>query len=143
MTAFDYFPADEPLTEEPLFFVEPKDRDPASERERQARLVRRLRGMGLKVHATPNARQWGNKAWNDAKAEGVEWGAADLTINAPGGRTAYIEMKAGRTMPEGHQVRWLNARHKLGFPVAVCRTAAGALAFLRDNGFPVEVRDAA
>jgi hypothetical protein len=37
----------------------------------------------------------------------------------------------------------MNTLHRLGFPVAVCRTAAGALRWLSEQGFPVEVRDAA
>lgn len=133
-----------PLDEPPLFSIEPRDRDPRSEHDRQCELVRRLRGLGLKVTATPNARAWGMKAWNRAKAEGVEWGAADLTISATGGLTAYLEMKNGREMPEQHQVDWLNIRHRMGFAVGVFRTAEGAIAFLRERGLlPAEVRDAA
>lgn len=138
----DPFPADEPLREPPLFYCEPRDRNPASEHDRQSATVKRLRSMGLHVIAVPNARVWGLKAWNRAKAEGVEWGAADLVINATG-LTAFIEFKNGREMPEQHQVDWLNTRHRLGFPVAVCRTADGAVAWLAGQGFLPGVRDAA
>lgn len=132
-----------PLDEAPLFYVEPKDRDPASEHARQAQTVKRLRNLGLRVTAIPNARAWGMKAWNRAKAEGVEWGAADLVVCAPGGRTAFIEMKNGREMPEQHQTDWLNSRHRMGFPVAVCRTAGGVVAWLTEQGFIEGVSDAA
>jgi hypothetical protein len=138
----DPFPPDEPLTQAPEFPVEPRDKDPRSERSRQSQLVRQLRKSGLKVHATPNARDWGPKAWNDAMAEGVEWGAADLTVNGPGGRTAYIEMKNASEKPKQHQVDWLNSRHRLGFPVAVARSAGWAIEFLRGAGFELGGRDA-
>jgi hypothetical protein len=141
--AFDYLPSDEPLDEAPLFYIEPRDRDPRSEHDRQSETVRRLRALGFLVTAIPNARAWGGKAWNRAKAEGVEWGAADLIVGATSGRMACIEMKNGREMPEDHQVRWLNARHRLGFPVAVCRTADAAIRWLATQGFDVEARDAA
>jgi hypothetical protein len=131
-----------PLTEAPLFYVQPKDRDPALEHDRQSELVRRLRAAGLHVIAIPNGRAWGAKAWNLAKAEGVVWGAPDLIINARG-RSAYIEMKSGTGAINQHQVEVLNSLHRLGFPVAVCRTADGAIAWLEGRGFSVGVRRAA
>lgn len=141
--SFDYLPDDELLTEAPLFHIDQRDRDTRLEHERQCELVKRLRGAGLRVHATPNARQWGMKAWNRAKAEGVEWGAADLVINGPGGRTAYIEMKDGTEPPKQHQVDWLNSRHRLGFPVGVFRRAESAVAWLESQGFLNTRRDIA
>lgn len=132
-----------PLNEPPLFHIDARDRDPASEHKRQSELVGKLRARGLSVTAIPNARFWGMKAWNRAKAEGAEWGAADLIVNAPGGLTAYIEMKNGRADPDQHQIDWLNSRHKMGFAVGVFRRADSAIAFLAERGFPVGVRDAA
>lgn len=132
------------LDEAPLFHVDPTDRDKASEDDRQAEFVRRARALGLKVAATPNERKWGLKAWNRAKRLGVEWGHADVTVGSPGPLLAYIEFKNGTKQPEQHQIDWLNSRHRMGFPVAVCRTADSALAFLSDHGFPIaEARHAA
>jgi hypothetical protein len=130
-----------PLAEQPLFHIDERDREPASEFARQCELVKRLRGAGLHVMAIPNARAWGMKAWNRAKAEGVEWGAADLVVNGPGRLTAFIEMKNGREMPEQHQIDWLNARHRLGLPVGVFRRANSAVAWLREQGFPIRTKE--
>lgn len=133
-----------PLDQAPLFFVEAQDRDPASEHERQCRVVKRLRALGLKVTASQNGQKWGLRAWNRAKAAGVEWGEADLSVTGADRFCAFIEMKDGRAKPEQHQVDWLNSRHRLGFPVAVCRTADAAVDWLRSVGAPMlEARDAA
>jgi hypothetical protein len=121
----------------PRFFVEPRDKDPASEHKRQAEFVRRCRARGWNVTAIPNARAWGMKAWNAAKAEGAEWGASDLIVTAQGGLTAFLEFKNGSKTPEQHQVDWLNRQHRMGFPVGVFRTADCAITWLLEQGFPV------
>jgi hypothetical protein len=128
----------------PRFHVDQRDRDPASEHQRQAELVKRCRARGWFATTIPNARAWGAKAWNAAKAEGAEWGASDLIVTAPGGHIAFIEMKNGTAKPEQHQIDWLNRQHRLGFPVGVFRRSDSAIAWLVEQGFPVrEVRDAA
>lgn len=132
-----------PLDAPPRFHIDEKDRDPASEHARQCELVRKCRAAGLKPIAFPNARAWGMKAWNRAKAEGVLWGAPDLVIFGPGRFIACIEMKNGREMPEGHQVDCLNALVAMGFPCGVFRRADSALAWLAELGFPAGVRRAA
>lgn len=133
-----------PLNEAVLFHIDAPDRDPASEHDRQCAVVKCCRAMGWTVTAIPNARAWGMKAWNKAKAEGTEWGASDLIIDADGGLSARIEMKNGREMPEQHQVDWLNRKHRQGFPVGVFRRADSVIAFLVERGFPTrEARCAA
>jgi hypothetical protein len=139
MTLWDTL--ESPLDEPPMFHVDERDRDPASEHARQSELVKRLRGAGLHVIAIPNARAWGMKAWNKAKAEGVLWGAPDLIVNGPRRLVAYIEMKNGREMPEQHQVDCLNSLHRFGFPVGVFRRADSALAWLREQGFPIRTKE--
>ena len=126
-----------PLHQWPLFHIDDRDRDPASEHARQAEFVKRCRARGWCVTAIPNARAWGMKAWNRAVAEGAEWGASDLIVTADGGRIAFLEFKNGREMPAQHQVDWLNRQHRLGFPVGVFRRADSAIAWLIEQGFPV------
>lgn len=135
MTAFDYFPADEPLTEEPLFWIEPRDSDPRSEDDRQGEFAKAIRSRpGVRIAAILNDHDWGQKMLNRANKLGAKWGFPDTIIYAAG-RIAFIEFKNGRRMPEQHQVDCLNDLHRLGFPVAVCRTAEGALRWLEGEGF--------
>jgi hypothetical protein len=144
MNAFVYLPEHEPLTEAPLFWIEPRDRDLASEDDRQGEFARIIRGTpGVHIAAVLNDGKRGQKALNRANKLGAWWGFGDTIVFAEPRLVAVIEFKNGTAMPKQHQVDCLNALHRMGFPVAVCRTAAGAIAFLRDNGFPVEVRDAA
>jgi hypothetical protein len=125
-----------PLAEEPLFHIDERDRDPASEDDRQAEFVKRARAAGLRVAAVPNERQWGMKAWNRAKRLGAWWGFGDTIVFARERRVAVLEWKNGTRMPEQHQVDCLNALHRMGFPVGVFRRADSALAWLRAQGFP-------
>lgn len=131
-----------PLTEAPLFHIDDRDRDPAGEHARQCAVVKRCRAMGWSVIAIPNARAWGMKAWNKAKAEGVLWGAPDLIVSAPGALAAWIEMKNGREMPEQHQVDCLNSLHRMGFPVGVFRRADSVIAWLLQHNFPTRAEAA-
>lgn len=134
---------DEPLTEEPLFHIDERDRDPASEDDRQgafAALVRKT--PGLWIASVPNERGWGMRAWNRAKKLGAWWGFPDTIVTAEPRLAAMLEFKNGTRMPEQHQIRCLNALHRMGFPVGVFRRADSAMEFLRRHGFPVGVAHA-
>jgi hypothetical protein len=143
MNAFPHLPDHEPLTEAPLFWIEPRDRDLASEDERQGAFANAIRSRpGVHIAAILNDHDWGQKALNRANKLGAWWGFGDTIVFAEK-MAAVIEFKNGTAMPKPHQVRCLNTLHRLGFPVAVCRTAAGALQWLSEQGFPVGVLDAA
>ena len=118
-------------------FVEPKDRAPDSEDDRQAVLVAALKRLpGIKVVAVPNGGKRTRWAAAKAKREGMHKGWPDLGIIWAYG-CAWIEMKAGRTSPDYDQIETLNWLHGRGHLVAVCRTKAGALAVLEAWGAPV------
>jgi hypothetical protein len=139
-SAFDYLPADEPLRAKlsPLVFVEPKDKGAASEDARQAEYVATMRRLAKRVlvHAIPNGGKRSHWAAMKAKREGMlkGWPDTEATWTAA---TAYIEFKAGSTMPDADQIEILNRLADMGHPVAVCRTAAGAIGWLRGLGAPV------
>jgi hypothetical protein len=121
-------------------YVEPKDRDPASEDKRQAAFVRLMRttARGCRVAAVPNGTNITTR-YGRAKVqrEGMAGGEPDLQISWAGGFTARIEFKSGSGKPDDRQVEVLNWYHVRGHPVAVCRTAEGALRWLRFIGAPV------
>ena len=127
-----------PLTEAPLFHVEPQDKRTETEAERVAIFRNRMRARAPKVliAAVPNSQttQWQK---NRAKKEGAVWGFPDLICLAPCGFVAFIEFKSARGQPAQHQVACLNRLSRMGFPVAVFRKPESAIRWLRSLGFPV------
>ncbi|MET0439187.1 MAG: VRR-NUC domain-containing protein [Devosia sp.] len=139
MTAFAYLPDDEPLREvlDADIYVEPKDKDSADEDARQIALINRVKHVpGLAYHAVPNGGRQSDWARIRAEKMGVVAGQPDLGFDWVGG-SAVIEMKNGTEKPRPDQVSRLNKLHRMGKRVAVCRTAAGALAWLASVGAPV------
>lgn len=130
-----------PLREklDPAIHVEPKDRDLADEDARQAALVSFLRrhARQVRVVGIPNAEK--RTRWQAAKRkrEGMMAGEPDLAISWADAPTARIEFKNGRAMPDDNQVEALNWYHCRDHPVAVCRTAIGAVTWLRSIGAPI------
>ena len=135
---------DEPLYPDPAFPIEPKDSFPASElaRVKTFRGAMRVHAPLCRVVAIPNAAARGQKALNQARAEGAAWGFPDLMV-LHAGRIAFLEFKAGKTDPKTHQVDWMNWLIAANFPCGVFRTADAALCWLESLGFPVETRHAA
>lgn len=135
--------AEDPIDEklDPAIYVQPKDSEPASEDDRQIALVKRLKNChGLAYHAVPNGGRQSDWARLRGERMGVVAGQPDLGIDWTGG-AAVIEMKNGKEMPRPNQVDRLNRLHRMGKNVAVCRTAAGAIQYLRSVGAPIpEVR---
>jgi hypothetical protein len=123
---------------DPGIYVEPQDKDPASEDDRQKKLVNRLKRdcRGVAFHAVPNGGRQTDWARIRGEKMGVVAGQPDLGIDWLGG-SAVIEMKDGREMPRPNQVERLNKLHRMGKKVAVCRTADGALRWLASIGAPV------
>jgi hypothetical protein len=109
-------------TLDPRVYVEPKDRDPASEDDRQSRFVNRVKRG-----------QWER---NKAMREGLAIGWPDVGI-VWAGAEARIEFKNGSEMPRDEQIETLNWLVDRGHPVAVCRTADGALRWLGSIGAPL------
>ena len=127
-----------PLREklDPAIYVEPRDDDPASEDDRQMALVKRLKNCPhLAFHAVPNGGRQSD--WSRLRGErmGVVAGQPDLGLDWTAG-SAVIEMKNGKEMPRPNQVDRLNRLHRMGKNVAVCRTADGAIRWLRSRGAP-------
>lgn len=122
----------------PRFFIQEKDRDPASEKARVVRFRNALRMKlpAARVVAVPNAGKRGYAAQAQVKAEGLAKGFPDI-ICMYSGESVYFEFKGSRTMPTPEQTEWLNYLHDNGQACAVVRTAEGALGFLREQGWPV------
>jgi hypothetical protein len=126
---------------DPGIYVEPKDRDTTGEEARQAAFVSLMRrtSRSCRVIAIPNAAKRSQWAAAKAKREGLLAGEPDTAISWADAPTARIEFKDGRTMPAPNQVEALNWYHRRGHPVAVCRTAEGAMRWLASVGAPVAV----
>lgn len=125
----------------PGIYVEAKDKGAESEEARQAAFVALMRrtSPACRVVAIPNAGKRTRWEQGKAKREGLLSGEPDVAV-AWADATARIEFKDARSMPTPNQVEALNWYHLHGHPVAVCRTADGAMAWLRSVGAPVRVR---
>jgi hypothetical protein len=123
---------------DPGIYVQPKDKDPASEGTRQIKLVNRLKRdcPHIAVHHRQNGGRQSDAARIRAEKMGVVAGQPDLGLDWPGG-SAEIEMKDGEGDCSQQQIARLNQLHRMGKPVAVCRTAEGAFAWLARIGAPV------
>lgn len=148
MNAFLAIPESDPRVKVALdegIWVQPKDRDPASEDRRQAEYIATVRKLckGIKVFAVPNAGKRTQWAAAKVKREGLYTGWPDTgacwVSNISGG-VAWIEFKSGTGALDQDQIDTLNWLHRRGHPVAVCRTAQGALEWLKSIGAPVPVR---
>lgn len=126
--------------QEPLFFVEPTDRGPATELQRQQALVNFLRRHSrCGVFAVPNGGKLSD--WDRLRAtrEGMVSGAPDLVIWWTSG-VAFIEMKSGTGRLSKEQVAFGNALIRGEHHYGCFRTADRALGWLRGVGAPVGVR---
>lgn len=134
--------SEHPLKAVPLFYIEPRDKDPRSETDRQQEGVTRARKAGLYVCAILNGEKRGQWALNLARKLGAWWGFPDCIVFGPGRFIAIAEWKDGTEQPKQHQVDCMNLLHRLGFPVAVFRTADGFMNWLAQIGAPVRERAA-
>lgn len=141
LTPFDDMEQPAPLKEklDPAIYVEPKDKDTASEDDRQAVFVATMRRIAkaCRVYAVPNGGKRSVWAAAKAKREGMLAGEPDTGITWADNPTARIEFKNGSSMPTPTQVEALNWYFLRGHPVAVCRTAEGAMRWLHSIGAPV------
>ena len=134
----DWAEFDTPLYEEPLFYIEPKDKDKRSEITRQASFRKKLKNAipNARAVAVPNAGKRGPKAIRTAKAEGMTAGFPDLIIIYQG-RVAFFEFKNAKNMPTDAQIDFMNWLHRSGFKVACVRTPEKAFELLKEWGWPV------
>jgi hypothetical protein len=137
-TAPDWSDLESPLDEKPLFFIEPKDRDPASEFDRQRRFVNHMRRhcKGCLVAAVPNGSKDSDWSRQRKIAEGMLPGFPDLIVTWNHG-VFFPEFKNGDELPAQKQIDVLNRLHRMGFRVGVYRTAETLLQHLADAGAPV------
>lgn len=126
----------EDLDAAPLFFIEPNDRDAATELQRVALFRRELRKAlpAARIIAIPNAGKRGATAIRTAKAEGLAKGAPDMVV-LWNGETVFLEWKNKNGKPSPQQADWLNWLHSNGHPCAVVRSWQGAFGFLRTLGW--------
>lgn len=122
----------------PAIHVEPKDRERASEDARQIAFVNRIKrdAPHIAVHAVPNGGRQSDWARVHGHRMGVYTGWPDTGLDWLGG-SAMIEFKDGDGRPDQAQIACLNRLHRLGKHVAICRTARGAINWLRSIGAPV------
>lgn len=131
---------DEPLKErlDPAIYVEPTDRDRALEARRQTALVNAIKrdAPHIAVHATPNGGHQTSWMRLNGWKLGTYSGWPDLSFDWRGG-SAHIEFKDGDGRPDKDQIACLNRLHRMGKPVAICRTKGGAIAWLKRVGAPL------
>lgn len=134
------FPEHEELNEEPLFFVEAKDRNPASEDVRQRHVVAECRRHGLSVWHNPQSGRRSDYERTTLHRNGAIAGVADLTIHWPGRGIYYAEMKDGTKGPTRPQIEFLNARIREGIACGVHRGWDSLLPRLIEAGAPIGKR---
>ena len=147
MTTFADLDCD--LYPSPQFLHEqPDQRRDWTELERQTtfRTLIRHAAPRLLVYANANA---GKRNPTQARREGIMAGVFDMTVLWTQNRIAYLEFKgftkAGRagklSVP---QIEFGNRLVELGIPCAQFFSPMNAIAWLREQGFPIaEIRDAA
>lgn len=133
----DWSALETPLYDEPRFYIEGADKSSDDlEISRVSAFRRELRKTlpAARVVAIPNAAKRGQKAINQAKAEGAKWGFPDVMV-IHGPRIVFFEWKGASKRPSDHQVDWCNWLHDQGHRVACVRTVEGAFACLEEWGW--------
>lgn len=132
----------EELTDAP-WFLEPRDRDPASEFDRQTAFLSKIHRLApsIDVLAIPNAGK--GTDWERVRRwrEGARAGALDLKMTwkptRPGDRGVFFaEMKDGQKMPTKDQRDRLNRYFRQGHGCGVFRKPETLIDHLRRAGAP-------
>lgn len=134
------FPAHEELREPPLFFIEPKDRDPASEDERQRAVVAECRRLGLFVAHIPQSGRRSDYERTKLHRNGAIAGIPDLYIAWAGGQY-WAEMKDGKGMPTRPQTDVMNDLTRRMVPCGAHRTWASVETALIKAGAPIAAKE--
>ncbi len=126
------------LNPEPQFFVEPGDKLPASEDQRQRTFLAMLKKQapGVFAMAMPNAGKRSDWERLQRWREGAVKGAPDLVCCWNYG-TAWLEFKSGTGSLSDAQKVLLNRLNGLGHCVAMVRRPETALRLLAEWGAPV------
>lgn len=95
----------------------------------------RIKCPGVRIVAIPNAGKRGQKALNQARREGAQWGFPDVMCLWRGG-AAFIEFKSAKGKLDDNQAEWLDRLADMGFPATASRDPDHALEFLRSAGAP-------
>lgn len=130
------FPVHEELHEQPLFYIEPKDRDPASEDDRQRAVVAECRRLGLFVAHIPQSGKRSDYERTKLHRNGAIAGIPDLVIHWTG-CTYYAEMKDGKGSPSRPQIDVMNDLTRCGVPCGVHRSWATLAERLASCGAPI------
>ena len=130
------FPVHEELHEEPLFYIEPKDRDPASEDDRQRAVVAECRRSGLFVAHIPQSGKRSDYERTKLHRNGAIAGVPDLVIHWTGG-VYWAEMKDGKGMPTRPQIDVLNEFSRRQIPCGVHRSWPTIKQALINAGAPI------
>lgn len=119
------------------WFIEPKDKSPASEIARQALFLSRLKVLAPAVDALaiPNAGKSTDWERLQRHREGARRGALDLILTWKGG-VFFAEFKSGSGMPSKDQRERLNRYFRMRHGCGVYRNPDTLLAHLRAAGAP-------
>ena len=131
----------------PRFHYEPpRLADPGSENDIQFAFCQAMRKLApdVRIVAVPNGQKRTRWQAAQAKREGLSKGFPDVMAlwghgagRAPVSGMAMIEFKSKDGTLSDDQKEQLDWLHDHGFAVAVCRSVAGAVAFLRGCQAPI------
>lgn len=96
----------------------------------------KMRCPAVKVIAIPNAAKRGQKAMNQARREGAQWGAPDVICIWPRGGIAWIEFKRADGVVRPNQQEFHEMLIEYGQEIMVARSPDEALMFLEVLGAP-------
>lgn len=130
------FPVHEELHEEPLFYIEPKDRDPSSEDERQREVVAECRRLRLFVAHIPQSGKRSDYERTKLHRNGAIAGVPDLYIAWSGGQY-WAEMKDGKAGPSRPQIDVMNDLTRRNIPCGVHRGWESLVPRLVQAGAPI------
>jgi len=127
----------ETAPEAPAYFIEPRDKDTASEltRVKRFRVLFRKHYPYARLVAIPNGQVRSLAEMNRARSEGAAWGFPDLIAIGQGPRWAALEWKSGTGAIKPHQSAWLAWMHRNGHLCGVFRKPETAIAWLMERGF--------
>ena len=105
-----------------------------SESRIQAEIVKALHGAGIFCHSVPNEAAGSNAIRQGQMITmGLRPGVADLVVWLPGGRVAYIEVKAPGGKQSPAQVRFEARCKESGILYGVVRSVSETFALIGEN----------
>lgn len=141
MSALLDFPLHEELSEPPLFYIEPRDHDDASEDKRQQVVVAACRRLGLFVAHIPQSGKRSDYERTKLHRNGAIAGIPDLVIHWTGG-IYYAEMKDGKAGPSRAQIDVMNDLTRRQIPCGVHRGWESLEPRLIQAGAPIKRQNA-